>query len=114
KGEVNLPEENESLEVRSNTVCLYGETIVEIPNAHSSHQPPYKPIIVPRSNLTSYVFRIFDRYGSLVFETTDPEKGWSGLYQNNSGFMDVFVVQVEITNNQGESIEKTGSLILFP
>lgn len=113
-GEVQLPDRTAPLRLRSNTVCLFGETVVEIPNAHSSQQPPYKPIVVPKSNLTSYVFRVYDRYGSLVFETQDPEQGWDGQYQDRSGFSDVFVVQVEITNTQGESIEKTGSLILFP
>lgn len=113
-GEVQLPDRTVPLRLRSNTVCLFGETVVEIPNAHSSHQPPYKPIVVPKSNLTSYVFRVYDRYGSLVFETQDPEQGWDGQYRDRSGFSDVFVIQVEITNTQGESIQKTGSLILFP
>lgn len=113
-GEVLYPDGVGTLSLRSNTVCLFGETIVEIPNAHSSYQEAYKPIVVPKSNLTSYVFRIFDRYGSLVFETENPDEGWNGRYQGKMGFSDVFVVQVEITNSQGELIEKTGSLVLFP
>lgn len=101
------------LSIRSNTVCLFGETTVVLPNAYSPHQAPYKPIIVPKSNLTSYVFRIFDRYGNLVFETKNPEEGWDGSYQGKQGFMDVYMVQVEFTNSRGESIVKTGSLLVL-
>src|SRR5690606_21141132 len=101
------------LSIRSNTMCLYGETIVELPNGYKINTPPYKPVIVPRNNLISYVFRIFDRYGNLVFETHDPEAGWDGQYQGKSGFMDVFVAQVEIVNSRGESISRSGSVLLF-
>lgn len=31
-------------------------------------------------------FQIYDRWGNLVFETTDLEVGWDGRYQNKSGF----------------------------
>ncbi len=115
KGEVRYQKGDSTgqLSIRSNTMCLYGETIVELPNAYKINTPPYKPVIVPRNNLTSYVFRIFDRYGNLVFETHDPEAGWDGRYQGKSGFMDVFVAQIEIVNSRGESISRSGSVLLF-
>ena len=114
-GEVHYQEVDSTgpLNLRSNTVCLFSETTVVLPNAFHVNASPYKPIVVPNTNLTSYVFRIFDRYGNLVFETQNPEAGWDGKYQGKSGFMDVFVAQVEIVNTQGDSISKSGSLLLF-
>ncbi len=116
RGEVFYAESDSTTDfsMQSNTVCLHGETIVELPNAYHSNEPPYRPIIVPQSNITSYNFRIFDRYGSLVFETNNPAEGWQGQHQGKEGFADVYVVQVELTNNQGEQIKKSGSLLLFP
>ncbi len=34
-------------------------------------------------NLDKCNFKIFNRYGETVFETTDPTKGWDGLYQGS-------------------------------
>jgi len=102
------------LSSQSNTVCLHGETVVEIPNSYSSNQSAYKPIIVPKTNITSYTLRIFDRYGNIVFESHNPAEGWDGKHQGKDGFMDVYVVQVNITNKEGDRIEKSGSLLLFP
>lgn len=116
KGDVYYPDIDSTadLSIQSNTVCLHGETIVELPNAYHPNEPPYRPIIIPESNITSYDFRVFDRYGSLVFETNNPAEGWNGQHQGKNGFVDVYVVQVELTNNQGEQIKKSGSLMLFP
>ena len=102
------------LSIRSNTVCLYGETVVQLPNAYRPGQAPYRPIIVPQSNIVTYAFRVFDRYGNLIFETNNPGDGWNGQYQGKDGFMDVYVVQVEMTSTHGDKIEKSGSLLLFP
>ncbi|MCA9761423.1 MAG: gliding motility-associated C-terminal domain-containing protein, partial [Streptococcus sp.] len=116
KGEILLAEADTTTDliIRSNTVCLYGETIIQLPNAYNPGLNPYKPIIVPLSNISSYVFRVFDRYGNLIFESANPSEGWQGQYKGKDGFMDVYVVQVEVTTSQGETIEESGSLLLFP
>ncbi len=115
-GELYFPDADSlaDLTIKSNTVCLHGETIVQLPNSYSSNQAAYKPIIVPQTNITSYTLRIFDRYGNMVFESHNPSDGWDGKHQGKDGFMDVYVVQVKITNREGEQIEKSGSLLLFP
>ncbi len=33
-------------------------------------------------NMNSFLLRIFDRYGEMVFESTDPTKGWDGRFRN--------------------------------
>src|SRR5690606_33146363 len=67
KGEVRYQQGDSTgqLNIRSNTMCLYGETIVELPNAYKINTPPYKPVIVPLNNLISYVFGILDQYRNL-------------------------------------------------
>lgn len=116
KGELYFQDADSTAEltIKSNTVCLHGETLVQLPNAYSSNQKTYKPIIVPQSNITSYILRIYDRYGNIVFESHNPAEGWDGKHQGKEGFMNVYVVQVKVTNREGERIEKSGSLLLFP
>jgi len=40
----------------------------------------YKPITI--ANPIVYKFRIYNRWGQLVFETSDPKKGWDGMVGN--------------------------------
>jgi hypothetical protein len=42
----------------------------------------FKPVIVSPREVKSYEFQIFDKWGSMVFSTDDPEKYW---YGNNDG-----------------------------
>lgn len=115
-GEVYFEEADSTapLNIRSNTVCLYGETTVNLPNAYRTGTEPYLPVIAPLSNISSYSFRVFDRFGNLVFETHNPIEGWNGTHQDSNGFNDVYVVTVELENTQGEQIHKSGSVLLFP
>ena len=43
--------------------------------------------------LQSFKFQIFDRSGAIVFQTTDPDKGWDGLYKGRSYTTTTFVWQ---------------------
>lgn len=59
-------------------------------------------------------FRIFDRWGNLMFETEDPNEGWSGENasgeQLNSG---VYVYVVEAECFSGQKLIKTGNVTII-
>lgn len=59
-------------------------------------------------------YRIFDRWGNLVFETTDPDQGWDGKSssgkQLNSG---VYVYVVEAECFSGQKLTRTGNVTLI-
>lgn len=61
-----------------------------------------------------YFFRVFDRWGDLVFETTDEGEGWDGKNakgkQLNSG---VYVYVVEAECFSGQKLIKTGNVTLI-
>jgi gliding motility-associated-like protein len=57
-------------------------------------------------------FKIFDRWGNLVFETTDPTKGWNGTWNGqpmNSGVYDYTLVAVQ---SNGKSTDQKGCITL--
>ncbi len=66
---------------------------IYIPNAFSPNNDGkndlFKPLVSGR--LLSYRFNIYNRYGQLIFSTTEPGKGWdgsiSGLGQNSGSFV---------------------------
>lgn len=116
EGDLYFPEADSTAttKIRSNTVCLYGETIISLPNAfHPDGINEYKPIIAPSTNIRSYTMTIFDRYGNLIFKTHDLEEGWNGYHSHRRAFSDTYVILVELENNNGEKWKESGSLLLL-
>ncbi len=46
-------------------------------------------------DIIEYDMKIFDRWGELLYETTDKNKGWDGTYQNNYVAQNVYVWTVD-------------------
>jgi len=58
-------------------------------------------------------FRIFNRWGEMVFETTDIEKGWDGTFSGTPQPFGVYVYQVSAETSTGKIIEKHGNTTLI-
>jgi gliding motility-associated-like protein len=69
-----------------------------VPTAFSPNGDSKNDVLYARANGTStksIVFRVFDRWGNLMFETTDISKGWDGIYQGKMVNPDVYVYYLE-------------------
>ncbi len=61
-----------------------------------------------------FSFRIFDRWGSLVFETADPTEGWDGTFRGKEVREGVYIFLVEAPCElTGQTILKTGDITLI-
>ncbi len=58
-------------------------------------------------------FRIFNRYGQLVFETTDPTQGWDGVFNGALAEEGVYVWVADGFCQSGKAIKKQGNVTLF-
>ncbi|MDV6224182.1 gliding motility-associated C-terminal domain-containing protein, partial [Flavitalea sp. BT771] len=58
-------------------------------------------------------FRIFDRWGQLMFETNILHNGWDGMYKGQKQVMDVYTWTVEAIGDDGSVIKKSGNSILL-
>jgi len=58
-------------------------------------------------------FRIFNRWGQMVFETNDPEIGWDGRFKGKLQPMDAYSYTLEASLINGERIKKAGSISLI-
>ena len=58
-------------------------------------------------------FRVFDRWGQLMFETTILGKGWDGVYNGKPQVLDVYTWTVEGVGVDGSVIKKSGNSILL-
>ncbi|MNK01806.1 hypothetical protein D3C87_196140 [compost metagenome] len=89
----------------SNDVCAVIEPLVYIPNAFTPGglNPIFIPV-VSFQDVSKYEFSIVDRWGQVVFQTTDPTVGWDGLHQQSGKLVApnlyVYVLKVVDGNNQ--------------
>jgi gliding motility-associated-like protein len=63
-----------------------------------------------------YHFRIFDRWGSLVFESRDPAQGWDGTFRGKPAGSGTYVWSLEYTvieNNRPRTEQASGDVALI-
>ena len=66
------------------------------------------------AGIVAYHLAIFNRWGEIIFETTDPTIGWDGYYSNGSlARQDVYVWRSKGKFNNGEQFRLAGDLTLI-
>ncbi|MGB0404344.1 MAG: gliding motility-associated C-terminal domain-containing protein, partial [Salibacteraceae bacterium] len=58
-------------------------------------------------------FKIFNRWGEMVFETNDVNQGWDGSHKGKAAQADVYVYYVYATCIDGQVFEKKGDITLL-
>jgi gliding motility-associated-like protein len=100
----------------SNTECIALIPLVYVPNAFTPEG--FNPIFIPVvsfSDISKYEFSVVDRWGQVLFQTTDIAQGWDGKHPNNdriaSNDVYMYVVKVVDGNNQEYYYRGTVTLI---
>jgi gliding motility-associated-like protein len=62
---------------------------------------------------TEFLFQIFDRWGNLVYETTDIYFKWDGTYNGNTPMDAVFVYKAIVVDRELMPHEYTGHIVLL-
>ena len=55
--------------------------------------------VVDGASLNSYEIKVFDRYGSVVFQSNDPAVGWDGKFSKQQVIGGVFTYLVKVNYN---------------
>ncbi|MFC4261809.1 gliding motility-associated C-terminal domain-containing protein [Ferruginibacter yonginensis] len=96
-------------------VKVYNGPNYYVPNAFSPNgdgqNDIFRPIPVGISNTT--YFRIFNRYGELVFETNQWLKGWDGTFKGKPAIAGVYVWMVKGRDKDGKVVEMQGTVNLI-
>lgn len=71
----------------------------------------FTPIAVGISKLD--YFRIFNRWGNMLFSTTELQKGWNGVYKGIPQAPDTYVWMVRGTDFTGKTVIKKGTVQLI-
>jgi gliding motility-associated-like protein len=101
--------------VRDEVLFTQGLCKVYIPNAFTPNGDGRNDVlkVLGTALVTNFNFKIFNRYGQLVFETKDKNKGWDGLSQgrqvNNGTY--IYNCSYQLQNGTIETI--TGTLVVM-
>lgn len=55
---------------------------------------------------------IFNRWGEMIFTTSDPESGWDGKYKNGDAEIGVYYYDIELESPDNRKIHYKGDLTL--
>ena len=106
-----LPLPSNEVEVQINQ----SEFLFMIPNAfmpdsHLEENRTFKPVFwtLPEQ----YRLSIFNRWGSSVFYSEDPETGWNGVYENADSPMGTYTYKVVFMDENDRERQHTGLLML--
>ncbi len=100
---------------RSNTVCSEQKAVLWFPNAFipEGKNNIFKPLAGFGTSLESYNLQIYNRYGSLIFESNNVDDGWDGTIRSKSAQQGVYVYVCRFTQNDGKSEVIKGTLTLI-
>lgn len=89
---------------------------VYIPNVFSPNGDGVNDIFKVETGdiiLEDFTLRVFNRWGTLLYETDDFTKGWDGKFQNEYLAPDVFVYSIQYKDDKGLVFRKTGTVNLL-
>ncbi len=93
-----------------------------MPNAFSPNDDAvnneFRAFVNAECMISEYAFRIFDRWGNLVFESTSPAAAWDGTFKGEPAPQSVYLYFLQYTFTDAESgeteiVEQTGDLYLM-
>ncbi len=97
-------------------VTIYGEFVIYIPNTFTPNDDEMNQIFKPMGRgIDEYRFDIFDRWGELIFTSSDLAVGWNGKPTNSNRIAQqgVYVYKINITDVLGEDHQFIGQVNLI-
>ncbi len=93
-------------------VC--GPPSIYVPNAFTPNKDGRNERVFVRGlNLTKIDFKIYNRWGELVFETTDIDRGWDGTFREKEVDPAVYVYYLEAECIGGETYIEKGNITVI-
>lgn len=100
----------------SATVSISVEPTIFMPSAFSPNQDGRNEMIAPvcyGDGAALNYFRIYDRWGKLVFQSNSWNSGWDGKYNGSPATVGTYFYLYEVTTQSGKVIRKHGDLTLI-
>ena len=89
--------------------------VIDVPKAWSpngdGHNDKLYPLTMSITELK--YFRVFNRWGQLMFETNIIGKGWDGIFNGKQQVMDVYTWTLEAIGCDGHYYKRAGNSVLM-
>jgi gliding motility-associated-like protein len=100
-----------------NVIAHYIEKTKDVvfPTAFTPNGDGRNDVLMPLGtrNVKTMTFEIWNRWGQLVFSSSDPTKGWDGNYQGSSAQTGVYAYLIKYTVSDGEDKVLKGNVTLI-
>jgi gliding motility-associated-like protein len=96
-------------------VWIFNKSDVYVPTAFSPNADGVNDLLLPfYINIKSLIYlRIYDRWGKLIFQTTDLKKGWDGLVNGKQAPLQTYAWVIDCVDADGKKIFKKGMVTLI-
>jgi gliding motility-associated-like protein len=85
--------------------------VIYVPNVFSPNGDGINDVLfVHGQGVATLEFKIFDRWGEVVFQTTDLNTGWDGTFRGKTMNNAVFVYLLDASFVNGETVSRTGNV----
>jgi gliding motility-associated-like protein len=103
----------ENLKSYSNIRCIEQEPVVYVASAlvpEGKNKSVRPVLLVP--NVKEYEFQVFDRWGKVMFATTELTAGWDGTNKGERLPFGTYVYRVRLVTQQGKELIQKGTITL--
>lgn len=106
------------LDTADHTIEVKDPLIFYVPNAFTpdgdQYNNTFQPVFTSGYAPQSYTLLIFNRWGEVIFESRDPNIGWSGHYNGKIVKDGTYIWRIVFSESEtGNTIEKTGHVTLI-
>ena len=97
------------------TIRVFKNADIYIPNAFTPNGDGLNDVFTPISAgiVSIEYFRIFNRFGQLIFESHELQKGWNGCYQGKKQSSGNYIYIIKALDKQGNPVVKKGNVLLL-
>lgn len=96
-------------------VSVYDSSDIFVPKAFSPNKDGKNDILQPfLVNITTLkFFRVYSRWGQLMFQSSDSKQGWDGMFNNNPQPLETYTWIAEGVDGNGTTIFRKGQTVLI-
>lgn len=88
--------------------------LLDVPNAFTPGRFGENGIVkVKGFGIGTMEWKIYNRWGQVVFATSDKNEGWNGIFKGRLQPMDVYTYTLDVIFTDGQKLRKTGDISLL-
>jgi len=90
------------------------EPLIDVPNAFTPGRFGTNSIVrVVGFGISKLEWKIYNRWGQMIFRATSKEQGWDGTYKGKLQPMDVYTYTLDAIFSDGKKVHKSGDITLL-